>query len=817
MSLHTLTHAVALTLQYTASSDALVGKKFHIWLGTEDDVSKDQFYTTATVTNVEGQKCQILLSDMYGQDNFAEQQEWLYEATRKAVELFNSGKIKNPEPPTAPPQMFEMMRAAVHSEYTHKFASSPLFKLLAFKRVWCNPLAADGQMKYLWQNVEKGFWCLGTSTDEICFFTVEAAANAHEDHSWQYIHDGRHVDVEICFKAHISKPPPLQHQRFSGAGGSLGAAGGSSASSAAAGSSAAPAAAGSSATSDVAPTPRSSTGGAGGGPPAADPQDADRLEKGDPLCISFDPNDQKEGYFHATVVSVCDDEVTYGTNINTGGVFNCFLDANGVGKLGHSEAILNGVGKLSYSEALLFHMDFVNNRNIPHPHPGSFGSFEITHATRGAFQIVGTYELTDMKTLWSLKPIYRKKIKASNQVEFMWPSKQDKWVFGNFSQMNEKGGTLGYAVAQHSSLWPHYTRDFVIEGHPARIFSYATKQQPVVIPQQQPPVAAPQPEAIPPQQPPVAPPQPYPRPQPQPSPRAALEVGQSIFAFYPLNGTKAGFACAEITKIDNDGVTYKYTNNSKLEKQSLTVKYNQAEIGRTAYLAQSTAPDPPYTGSFKSVTIFACKDDKDLEGKYLATTNPKKFSNGKPIFLKENAIPGYITAMWHTDEKKWVITCCRDTNSTLSLTDYTRHPVYATTATAAEWPYRTHDYILREGFENVKVYSYCTKDSVIEVLTSSESENSSEDVSSDEGGDAAGAADKELDATGDAGEGGARPKRAPKPRARDKVDPSNVAHFAARRSRVEKKRKSEAEKNRDRTKSSKTGGGADGPAAGAMR
>jgi hypothetical protein len=191
------------------------------------------------------------------------------------------------------------------------------------------------------------------------------------------------------------------------------------------------------------------------------------LTEGDTLCVSFPREHENEGYFFARVLSVGVNGrmVTYGCNQETGGVLPDFLDSD-------------GVGALRYEDAVRFNDYFWNDTTIPHPHTGGFSKIVVTHATRGALQIVGTYVLSSIVTLYSKKPIYRKVKVTDRVVTHMWPSNQDKYVFGNFDQMNERGGKFGYAVAEVSSPWPHYIRDFLVNGLPASIFSYATKAQP---------------------------------------------------------------------------------------------------------------------------------------------------------------------------------------------------------------------------------------------------------------------------------------------------------------------------------------------------
>ena len=217
-------------------------------------------------------------------------------------------------------------------------------------------------MAYLWQNDIAKYWYLGPSLDVRTFRTTEASVFAHEDHNWQYTHDGRRVEVEICFKAYIHTQPQqdpdtrtLTQQRSSGAGGSAGAAGGP-----------AGASSGTSAAS-ASPAPRSSTGsshtsggGAGGGPSDAAAQ-VDRLTAGDALCISFEPEDEKEGFFYANVTSVDveNDKVTFRGNKTTSGFLPGFVNE------------LSMVGATSYSQALLYHMDFILDRNIRKPHPAN--------------------------------------------------------------------------------------------------------------------------------------------------------------------------------------------------------------------------------------------------------------------------------------------------------------------------------------------------------------------------------------------------------------------------------------------------------------
>ena len=762
---------------------ALVDKQFHMWLGEHDDNAKDQFFTLATVTKVVGQTCQILLSDIYHQD-FHEQQEYSYDKTVKAVQLFETGEIINPDPPVMPPHTFEILKVVVDSECKDKFATRDFIRSSAFSRaVWHNAFATGGEMAYLWQNDIAKTWHLGLSIDEPLYRTTKAAAYAHEAHDWQVMHGDRRVEVRIVFKAHMHLPPrqgpdrtKLTAQGSSGAGGSAGAASGAAGGRAGA-SSGGPAASGAS------PASRSSTGssrtsaaGAGGGPSHAAAQDAaDRLKEGDPLCISFDPEDEKEGFFHARIACVDYDmdKVTFKCNRNTGGFFTGFVNE------------LTMVGSTSYSQALLYHMDFVWDRNIRKPHPGPFSSVYVSHATSHAGSFKGNYTITEDRV--NDKPVWDKDQKTDYRVTRLWYSADGKAVFGQYNEHNIEAPYKPFAVAQQEDLWPHYTRDFVLDDYPCRIFSYAIKAQ-------APAIALPQSAVAPPQQ----------------APRAVLEVGQAIYAFYPIAGTKAGYAVAKITKIDGLDVTYECTDG-KLQKQALTINRDLAQSGRTAYLAHRTAPDPPYTGSFKSVFVFKC-NYKDLEGMYVATTKPAIFNNDKPVFRKESDIPGFVTALWHSDDGKWVISCLSAASHAQCRTPYFRHPPYAATADTAEWPHRTHDWVLvHDGGKNVKVLSYSIKTDPVRVVSLLDDDDDSEDDSSDDGeGDAAGAPD----------EGGTRAPRKRRPPARDTVDPAIANHFAGTRVRTEKKRKRSGEKGRDRgskTGSSRgaEGGAAHGPAGGA--
>ena len=118
-------------------------------------------------------------------------------------------------------------------------------------------------------------------------------------------------------------------------------------------------------------------------------------------------------------------------------------------------------------------------------------------------------------------------------------------------------------------------------------------------------------------------------------------------------------------------------------------------------------------------------------------------------------------------------------------TPYFRHPPYAATAAAAEWPHRTHDYVLSSGTA-IKVYSVSTKagptvesdndldDGVVSLLSE---DNDSED---------------------------SLPRRERRPPARDKVDPAIASHFAGVASRKEKKRKSGGEKTKSKRPKAKS-------------
>ncbi len=57
---------------------------------------------------------------------------------------------------------------------------------------------------------------------------------------------------------------------------------------------------------------------------------------------------------------------------------------------------------------------------------------------------------------------------------------EKKWIFGQASEMSDTP-EQGYVVAKKSTKWPHYIHDYFISGPTIKIFSYANKEEAVVV------------------------------------------------------------------------------------------------------------------------------------------------------------------------------------------------------------------------------------------------------------------------------------------------------------------------------------------------
>ena len=198
---------------------------------------------------------------------------------------------------------------------------------------------------------------------------------------------------------------------------------------------------------------------------------ANSLKPGDVLCLCHPPEHEQEAFCFATIVAlvsrVGQETVTYTCDRRTQGLLD------------------DGThGEMSYEEALLCRQAVINEKYIREPHTGPFIEVIVTHSAAdwGAVSgLMGTYRLCDLVTHGSdgkTRPVFRKNVTIQAVVSYLWCSVEDKWVFGTFYQMHEDGGKKGFAVAVKSTLWAHYTQDFLIEGNERKIFMYAKKSEP---------------------------------------------------------------------------------------------------------------------------------------------------------------------------------------------------------------------------------------------------------------------------------------------------------------------------------------------------
>jgi hypothetical protein len=449
-----------------AAEHPLVGKRLYIWPTTRTEEFFEQFYTIATVTSVEDSDCHILLSDTYGQE-ILPRQIITVDAAIKAIRHFDSQEHSNPDPPPRSPQIFQILRISTNGQHRDNFSRNPEFTRLATKAIWYNSHASDTEMKFLWQDLEDGCWWLGPTLQEKTYYTAKPATYAHEEQSWRVRHGDTIISLEICFKAYmkmpqqaLDTPSPSTTQQPSpggaaGPGDSAGAAG-SRASTGAAASRASAGAAASRASAGAAADPPADAG-------AADPPDADAvdsLKPGDKMCLFYPREREKEGYCLATVKTVRE-----GPGLVV--AYECHR---------HNQGQLEGKasGMLTLSQALVFRSAFVTKTFIPHPHPGSFCTVYVTHATGQAGPLIGKYVVvSELST--NGKPVWRKQNALSEVGAYIWYSRQDKWTFGSFAQMSETA-SQGFAVATESTSWLHYTHDYFVQNIKCKVFSYAIKQ-----------------------------------------------------------------------------------------------------------------------------------------------------------------------------------------------------------------------------------------------------------------------------------------------------------------------------------------------------
>jgi hypothetical protein len=128
-------------------------------------------------------------------------------------------------------------------------------------------------------------------------------------------------------------------------------------------------------------------------------------------------------------------------------------------------------GEFSHKTAERCKTAFTNKSYICDPHPGPFSEFVVTHAPQNPM-LVGKYTLTSR--IVNGRPVYIKEKITSPRVTNAWCSRDGTWIIGDLAQMNANT-KQGFAVAVHSTAWPHYTHDYTIEGDRYKIFSHSVK------------------------------------------------------------------------------------------------------------------------------------------------------------------------------------------------------------------------------------------------------------------------------------------------------------------------------------------------------
>jgi len=234
------------------------------------------------------------------------------------------------------------------------------------------------------------------------------------------------------------------------------------------------------------------------------------------------------------------------------------------------------------------------------------------------------------------------------------------------------------------------------------------------------------------------------------------------------------------------------------------LSYPQARLYRIVFEQKNTATVSddidymPYLGSFQSVTFTLAfdRDSGKVLGEYSATAATL---NGKPVFRKK--VPkSEITHMWCSDENKWV--CGLETQMTHPTASKTG---YAATKDPAEWPHRTHDWVLSETSTG-KICSYSCES---QYLTSS---SGSELFSSDEGEGPE--PPTQLDTAADAAGQQRRSARQIIATERFKRDDSTVRYFSSSRCDRDKERKRTSGKGKSDPKRASRKSNSDRRAAG---
>jgi len=453
-----------------------------MWSNNETEEWLEQWYTEATITGVDGMTCFVLLSDTHDEKTEAEQCITM-QAALTAVHIFDTHQIINPRPPKESPLLFQVLKISSNAQHRDRFSSKLDFTRLPTKAVWYNEQASDTEMKFLWQDLDDGCWCLGPTLQAKTYYTAKPASYPHEQHSWCVRHGDRIISLEICFKAYMKLPQQtlmITHPASTGGDGlGIAAAGAGAAAGAAAGATAgavngtAPGASRASPARTLgaaAGASRTSAAGSDGaaadtGHPASlfdDESDEDAtepLQAKETIILSYGRDNDKEGFCHATIESIDGNQVTYSCHKNRQGQLD-----------GKSSGVLD------YAQALLCRYALRNEHGlfIPHPHLGTFDSFYITHASERVNCLTGNYTATS--TLMGDKPVFKKDKCTHYECTHAWRSPEGKWIIGKDNQMAETPNK-GFAISEAPASWPHYIHRWFVNGHFGRIFSYSTKSK----------------------------------------------------------------------------------------------------------------------------------------------------------------------------------------------------------------------------------------------------------------------------------------------------------------------------------------------------
>ena len=293
----------------SADTHNIMGKTFHLWM-YEDNF---QFITTATVVRVKGTDVVVKVNNAYGHDIDSEM-NFIYDNAVKAIKLFDKEEIKNPEPRDAF-HSFEVLQVDWSEdgpfEITGTFTHSASFD----KPVWHNAAASGTEFKYLWQNEDGKYWCMGPSLNEPIVCTDNKTTWPHETYHWKFKYsDTDIVAMQICFKAYITAPEQ-------------------------------------------------------------DPDDSDdesddervTVKAGDQIYLSYQGCD-KEGYCVATITTVHEnDTVSYTCDKNTQGL----LDDKASGELKYEDALL---ARYNYNEKIAIpvpHFGTFNSITVTHAAQGA--------------------------------------------------------------------------------------------------------------------------------------------------------------------------------------------------------------------------------------------------------------------------------------------------------------------------------------------------------------------------------------------------------------------------------------------------------------